>query len=427
MKKFPRAVTFFLSLVMLFSLSAGAANIHDSDAMRGVWVSSVYNLDYPSSQTTDPAVLRAEADAILDNCQDWGLNTVFLQVRPTSDALYSSDLFPWSRWLTGKQGEAPADEFDPLAYWIAEAHARDMELHAWINPYRITRAGTTDWNDIAPSNPAAQHPDWVIAHEGNYYYDPGLPEVRDLVIDGAVELAEEYDIDGIHLDDYFYPGTDFADDQTYALYGNGLSLADWRRENVNLLIEGLHNALDDYPIDFGVSPSGIWANETSHPRGSATGGFEHYTNNYADSVCWIENEWIDYIIPQIYWEIGHSLADFSTLADWWEDMTEPSSVALYIGMPAYRCTDATTGVWVTSDPLFENLDYLAMQDISEGCVYFRYGSLRDVVGLSERLTDWYANEPIVIPPHGEPELVPGSPVTQTFGEIFVSLLRALVY
>lgn len=427
MKKTVRALALILVLSLLAVLPASAVRVDDDSALRGVWVSSVYNLDYPSAQTTSAAALRAEADAILDNCAAWGLNAVFLQVRPTSDALYESDLFPWSRYLTGSQGVAPSDGFDPLEYWVEEAHARGIELHAWINPYRITRAGAADWDDIDPSNPAALHPEWVIQYGENYYYDPGLPAVRQLVIDGAVEIARNYDVDGIHLDDYFYPGTDFADDATYARYGAGMSLADWRRDNVNQLIESLHDALARYDVAFGVSPSGIWANQSTDPRGSATNGSQHYVQSYADSLCWIENEWIDYIIPQIYWEVGHPLADFATLADWWQDAVRGTSVNLYIGMAAYRCGDAASGVWTTSDPLFEDLDYLAQNGCAEGCVYFRYGSLRDVAGLSERLMDWYgAEHPAVIPPHGEGETGTGSALTQTFGDVFSALLLSVI-
>ena len=427
MNKLKRTLALILSAALLAAAPASAALVDDADAMRGVWVSSVYNLDYPSEQTTDAVVLKAEADAILDDCEDWGMNAVFLQVRPTSDALYDSDIFPWSRWLTGSQGEQPEKKFDPLEYWVEEAHKRGIELHAWINPYRITRAGATDWDNISPENPAAEHPEWVIEHEGNYYYDPGLPAVRELVIDGAVEIAKNYDVDGIHLDDYFYPGSDFADDATYARYGDGETLSDWRRENVDLLVEGLHDALQKYDLEFGISPSGIWANQATDPRGSATGGSEHYVKNYADSLEWIEEGWIDYIIPQIYWEIGHQLADFATLADWWQEAVEDSDVKLYIGMAAYRCEESASGPWATSDPLFEDLDYLAYNDISEGCVFFRYGSLRDVDGLSDRLTDWYASDhTLVVPPHGEAEPAAGSSLLQRFSGTFNALLRSLI-
>lgn len=365
-----------------------------SEEMRGVWVSSVYNLDYPSSPTTDPDKLRAEADEILDNCVKWGLNAVFLQVRPSGDALYKSDLFPWSKYLTGSVGTAPQGGFDPLEYWVKAAHKRGLELHAWINPYRITRSKDTEWNALPSTHPAKMNPGWVVKYsDGNYYFNPGIPEVRDLVTRGAVEIVQNYDVDGLHMDDYFYPGTDFNDSATYQKYGSGFSnIADFRRDSVNQLIAQLDTAVHniDPDIQFGISPSGIWANKSTDPRGSNTNGSEHYVSSYADSLYWIENGLVDYIIPQIYWEIGHKLADFATLADWWNDAVAGSDVHLYIGMGAYRCADNPTGVWTTTDPLFDSLAYLENKDNVGGCVFFRYGSIPAASGMADRLTSWYS-------------------------------------
>lgn len=210
MKRSFRLLALVLACVLTLVTPAFAAGTPSaSEEMRGVWVSSVYNLDYPSSPTTDPDKLRAEADEILDNCVKWGLNAVFLQVRPSGDALYKSDLFPWSKYLTGSVGTAPQDGFDPLEYWVEAAHKRGLELHAWINPYRITRGKDTEWNQLPSTHPAKMNPDWVVKYsDGNYYFNPGLQQVRDLVTRGAVEIAQNYDVDGLHMDDYFYPGSD---------------------------------------------------------------------------------------------------------------------------------------------------------------------------------------------------------------------------
>ena len=321
MKRISRLLALILVCALTLTVPAFAAGTPAaSDEMRGVWVSTVYNLDYPSQATTDPAALRAEADAILDNCVQWGLNAVFLQVRPSADSLYPSEVFPWSKYLTGTAGTAPADGFDPLAYWVEAAHARGLELHAWINPYRITRGGDTEWDQLPSSHPAKMNPDWVVKYsDGNYYFNPGLQQVRDLVTRGAVEIAQNYDVDGLHMDDYFYPGSDFADSATYQQYGGSFSnIGDWRRDNVNQLVAQLDTALHNVrpDIQFGISPSGIWANKSTDSRGSDTNGYEHYASSYADSLYWIDNGLVDYIIPQIYWEIGHKSADFATLADW---------------------------------------------------------------------------------------------------------------
>lgn len=395
MKRSFRLLALVLACVLTLVTPAFAAGTPSaSEEMRGVWVSSVYNLDYPSSPTTDPDKLRAEADEILDNCVKWGLNAVFLQVRPSGDALYKSDLFPWSKYLTGSVGTAPQDGFDPLEYWVEAAHKRGLELHAWINPYRITRGKDTEWNQLPSTHPAKMNPDWVVKYsDGNYYFNPGIPEVRDLVTRGAVEIVQNYDVDGLHMDDYFYPGTDFNDAATYQKYGSSFSnIADFRRDSVNQLVAQLDTAVHniDPDIQFGISPSGIWANKSTDPRGSNTNGSEHYVSSYADSLYWIENGLVDYIIPQIYWEIGHKLADFTTLADWWNDAVAGSDVHLYIGMGAYRCADNPTGVWTTTDPLFDSLAYLENKDNVGGCVFFRYGSIPAVSGMADRLTNWYS-------------------------------------
>ena len=395
MKRSFRLLALVLACVLTLVTPAFAAGTPSaSEEMRGVWVSSVYNLDYPSSPTTDPDKLRAEADEILDNCVKWGLNAVFLQVRPSGDALYKSDLFPWSKYLTGSVGTAPQYGFDPLEYWVEAAHKRGLELHAWINPYRITRGKDTEWNSLPSTHPAKMNPDWVVKYsDGNYYFNPGIPEVRDLVTRGAVEIVQNYDVDGLHMDDYFYPGTDFNDAATYQKYGSSFSnIADFRRDSVNQLVAQLDTAVHniDPDIQFGISPSGIWANKSTDPRGSNTNGSEHYVSSYADSLYWIENGLVDYIIPQIYWEIGHKLADFATLADWWNDAVAGSDVHLYIGMGAYRCADNPTGVWKTTDPLFDSLAYLENKDNVGGCVFFRYGSIPAVSGMADRLTSWYS-------------------------------------
>lgn len=395
MKRSFRLLALVLACVLTLVTPAFAAGTPSvSGEMRGVWVSSVYNLDYPSSPTTDSDKLKAEADEILDNCVKWGLNAVFLQVRPSGDALYKSDLFPWSKYLTGSVGTAPQGGFDPLEYWVEAAHKRGLELHAWINPYRITRSKDTEWNSLPSTHPAKMNPDWVVKYsDGNYYFDPGIPEVRDLVTRGAVEIVQNYDVDGLHMDDYFYPGTDFNDAATYQKYGSSFSnIADFRRDSVNQLVAQLDTAVHniDPDIQFGISPSGIWANKSTDPRGSNSSGSEHYVSSYADSLYWIENGLVDYIIPQIYWEIGHKLADFATLADWWNDAVAGSDVHLYIGMGAYRCADNPTGVWTTTDPLFDSLAYLENKDNVGGCVFFRYGSIPAVSGMADRLTSWYS-------------------------------------
>lgn len=421
MKKLRNIVAAALSLALLLPATAQAADTEER--MRGVWVSSVYNLDYPSKNTTSAETLKQEADTILDNTVKAGLNTVFLQVRPTSDALYDSDIFPWSHWLTGKQGTAPENDFDPLEYWVEAAHERGLELHAWINPYRVTR--DKNWDELDPSNPAKVHTDWTVKYsDGNYYYDPGIPEVRELVVDGAAEIVENYDVDGIHLDDYFYPGTDFNDAATYQKYGADFdNIGDWRRDNVNTLVAMLDEELHDIDpdIEFGISPAGVWANQSTDPRGSATnGGNESYVKAYADSLAWIEAGTVDYIIPQIYWEIGHPSANFATLTDWWIEQTKDTDVKLYIGLAAYKCHDANPPTWPTTEPIFESLEYLAARPDVAGEVFFRYGSLTTVDGLLNDLTEWYSQD------HTPENAFPTHEEVLTFAGAFTLFLNALI-
>ena len=262
-----RILSVLLVLAMLVPFAGAAQTAQDN--MRGVWVASVANIDYPSSAGMTAQALAAEADTMLDNIAAMGLNTVFLQVRPSADALYRSGLFPQSRYVSGNCGASPDGDFDVLAYWVEGAHERGLQLHAWINPYRITRNGKEELDALPESSPARQHPEWVVEYDGNYYFNPGLPAVQQLVVDGAAEIVRNYDVDGIHLDDYFYPGTDFNDAETFARYGADFnSIDDWRRDNVNTLIASLDETLHtlDPELSFGVSPAGIWANksETLH-------------------------------------------------------------------------------------------------------------------------------------------------------------------
>ena len=436
MKKMQRIAALFSTLLLLLPTAAMAANTQTTQQMRGVWVSSVYNLDYPTKATTSADTLKAQADTILDNAVKTGLNTVFLQVRPTSDALYKSDIFPWSHWLTGKQGTAPSNDFDPLAYWVAQAHKRGLELHAWINPYRVTR--DKNWDSLDPSNPAKQHEDWVVKYkDGNYYYNPALPEVRQLVVDGAKEIVQNYDIDGIHLDDYFYPGADFDDAAAYAQYGGDFdNISDWRRDNVNQLVAALDKELHALKPDlaFGISPAGVWANKSTDSRGSDTrGGNESYVNAYADSLAWIEAGTVDYIIPQIYWEIGHKAADFATLTDWWVKQTKNTDVKLYIGIAAYKCHDANPPTWTTNTPILDSLDYLYNQPNVSGAVFFRYGSLTAVSGLMDDLTAWYQAHPdkaandTPSSPDTPENAFPQAEKALTFSQAFSMFLGALLH
>jgi len=369
--------------------------------MRGVWVASVYNLDYPTIQTTNSETLKNEAIEILDSVKDLGITTVFLQVRPTADALYNSDLFPWSRFLTGKNGLMPENNFDPLAFWTQEAHKRNLELHAWINPYRVTKNGDEEYQNISKDSPAKKNSSWVIRYsDGNYYFDPGISEVRELVVDGIVEIINNYEIDGIHMDDYFYPGTSFDDANTFEKYSNGFTNIDeWRRNNVDLLIKSISDEINkiDSNIEFGISPAGIWANKNNNELGSDTTGTESYYQHYADTRKWALEEWIDYIAPQVYWEVGHKTADYKTLVEWWSKTLENCKTKLYIGLADYKTIDVKkNSVWYQGKEISNQLKLNDSCDNISGEIHYRYASLISDKNLYNAIKEYYKNQNIKV-------------------------------
>jgi len=337
--KIHKSIAIILTVIFTFSICNTVA-YGSVKEFRGIWVATVYAIDYPSSSyTSDDTILKSIAIELLDNVKDMGFNAVFLQVRPSADAFYKSEIFPWSKYLTGEQGKSPDNNFDPLEFFVEEAHKRGIELHAWINPYRVTASATE--NDLLDEkNPAVLNPEVTVLHtDGKIYFNPGEPEARQIVINGVKEIIENYDVDGIHLDDYFYPDNGFDDLGTYVKYGGGFSnIEDWRRNNNDLLIREIHDVIDSTHSDvsFGVSPKGIWANKSSNPLGSNTNGSQSYYTGYADTRKWVKEGYIDYILPQIYWNIGYSIADYEKLVNWWADTVNGTNVKLYIGQAAYK-------------------------------------------------------------------------------------------
>ena len=403
-----RMLSVILILTMLLPVAYAAQPAQDG--MRGVWVATVANIDYPSRQGLTADELKSEADTILDNIAAMGLNTVFFQVRPSADALYQSDIFPWSCYVSGTAGQAPDQDFDVLSYWVEAAHSRGLQLHAWINPYRITRSGQEELDALPETSPARQHPEWVVEYDGNYYFNPGLPAVQQLVVDGAAEIVRNYDVDGIHLDDYFYPGTDFNDAAAYERYGADFDdIDDWRRDNVNDLIATLDETLHAINLElaFGVSPAGIWDNKADNPKGSETNGRSSYREIYCDSVEWIKRGTVDYICPQLYWSIGYEIADFEVLVDWWQDVISTSDVALYIGIGAYRAAEAEPGdIWYGTAELERQLEMLDNSIDIQGEVFFSYSSLMDVQGCSDFLAAHYEVQ----------DSEPSTPITEDTGK-----------
>ena len=367
------------------------------EEMRGMWIASVYNIDFPGKQNLSVSQMKQELNQIIADAEAMNLNAVFFQVRPTADALYDSALFPWSKYLTGSQGKAPAQNFDPLEYLIRQGKAHGIEIHAWINPYKITR-GTAekpnlDLNALSDDNPARLYPDLVVAHSsGELYLNPGEPMSRYLVLQGVKELLDNYDIAGIHYDDYFYPTGTFDDADTYQNYGAGYnSIEDWRRHNVDLLVQETHQLTQQKPgAVFGVSPAGVWANKTTNPNGSDTSaGVETYYDHYADTRKWVKNGWVDYIAPQIYWQIGHSKCDYAVLVDWWSNVVRGTDVKLYIGHAAYKTGDSAQGTqWMDGLELERQIAYNRANRQVDGSIFYGYSALKNnTLGIEDNLAD----------------------------------------
>lgn len=318
------------------------ARSHD---IKGVWAATVFSLDYPKTPSRDPKLLKSQADELIDNVSKLGYNTLYFQVRPSSDAFYKSEIYPWSKYLTGTQGLAPENGFDPLEYLIAAAHRKNISFHAWINPFRIT-ATEKDNSQLFENSIASLYPHLTVKHtDGKLYLNPGEPEAVELVTKGIRELAENYNIDGIHIDDYFYPATDFPDQETFEKYGVSFTdIGDWRRNNITNLIKKIRSVIKSINEDliFSVSPCGIWANKSSHPDGSPTQGKQSYFDYFADSRLWAKDNLVDVIIPQVYWNIGYSVADFEKLCQWWSDTVKGSKTKLVIGQAVYRASDETS-------------------------------------------------------------------------------------
>lgn len=296
---------------------------------RAAWIQSVNG----QFKGQDEATMKRNLINQLEALQRAGINAIIFQVRPEADALYTSQLEPWSRFLTGVQGEAPAPLWDPMQFMIEECHKRCMEFHAWINPYRVKTALA---NPLAANHVYHLHPEWFITYGNQFFFDPALPESRRHICMVITDILTRYDVDAIHMDDYFYPyplkGMEFPDDASFARYGGGFdNRGDWRRSNVNLLIKQIHETVREVKpwVKFGVSPFGIYRNQKSDPLGSKTNGLQNYDDLYADVLLWAREGWIDYNIPQIYWQIGHPAADYKELVEWWAKHAEDRP--LYIG------------------------------------------------------------------------------------------------
>jgi uncharacterized lipoprotein YddW (UPF0748 family) len=375
--------------------------------LRGMWLTTFGNRDWPSRPGLDEETVKAEYRGWLDLAQRMNHNAIFVHVRPSGDAFWPSRFAPWSQWLTGRaDGQSPG--WDPMAFMVAETHARNIEFHAWFNPYKAGETGTVD--SLPPNHPLHQHPDWAVTYPVNSgsartYYNPGVPEARRFVEDSILEAATKYDIDGIHFDDFFYPypvrGQDFPDEAAFARYGAGAAKADWRRQNVNLLVEEMYTRIKQIKpwVKFGISPFGIWRNKETDPRGSATRGLQSYDEIYDDTRLWVTKGWLDYVVPQLYWHIGFDVADYAVLLPWWSAVVAGTNVQLYIGQADYRIGDR--GAWSDPAELDRQLTLNQGYPVS-GSIHFSASQVRDdKLGAVSRYREAHYRAPALVPamPH----------------------------
>ena len=384
--------------LLLLSLSVQA-----EVTFRGAWIATVANIDWPSKEAVgNTEKQQAEMIWLLDSLENLGLNAIILQVRPTADALYISELEPVSHWLTGKQGSwGEQDVWDPLEWTIEEAHKRKMEVHVWLNPYRVNLASTSI-SSLAPDHIMRRHPEWFWEYNKQWYFDPGLPITREWICTVVQDIIERYDIQAIHLDDYFYPypagGKQLPDNETFKKYSRGFEdIRDWRRDNVNLAIQAISETIRECKdsVEFGISPFGVWRNADVDSTGSKTkAGITNYDDLYADIRLWIREGWIDYVLPQLYWEIGKKVADYETLAHWWGDEVKGTKCKLYIGMAPYRLEGAKSNTaWGIGNEIGRQMRLnRTIPEISGECFYSTRPLLRNPRGVCDTIRLIYADD-----------------------------------
>ncbi len=373
----------------------------NAENINAVWIASVFNINYPSKTDLDENTLKSEIDTIVEKTKASGLNAIYFQVRPESDALYKSEIFPASRYMSTND----VLTFDALDYMIKAAHQQGINVHAWVNPVRISSKSSVTIDSLADSNPAKKNPEYTVQYgDGKLYYNLGIPQVRELICKGVAEIVENYDVDGIVFDDYFYPYPSYYNDEetgerrvaefddraAYEKYNdNNLDITDWRRENVNALVSGVYNTVKGIDEDclFGVSPFGIWKNGYGDESGSLSAGTESYYSLYCDSVAWIKGGYIDYIAPQIYWTNETSSAPYHKICDWWADRVEGTKVRLLISHGAYRYEND----WESPKGIMTSqVQYASGKQLYQGSLFYGYKAIAENInGLYDELTDLY--------------------------------------
>jgi uncharacterized lipoprotein YddW (UPF0748 family) len=366
---------------------------------RAVWVATVSNIDFPSSPTISSDIQRNEFIKLLDMHKRNGMNAVVVQIRAASDAFYPSALEPWSQWLTGRQGQPPVPYYDPLLFMITETHKRKMEFHTWMNPYRaVFNIGNSS---LSATHITKIHPEWFLTYGDKKYFDPGNKDVQKHVTAVVKDVVDRYEVDAIHFDDYFYPyriaGKEFPDEASYRKYGNGMLKDDWRRSNTDSIIVMLSRVIkqQNKNCQFGISPFGVWRNADKDANGSNTqAGQTNYDDLYADILLWLKNSWIDYVAPQLYWEMGHDKADYNTLIEWWSKNTFGKNC--YIGLGIYRA--GSNAAWKDKTQLPRQIEKLRSTPNINGMIFFSSKTFeKNPNGWNDSLRLNYFREPATLP------------------------------
>lgn len=394
---------------------------------RAVWIATVENIDWPSKRTLTSLEQQQEFTRILDMHYNNGMNAVVVQIRPVADAFYPSVWEPWSEYLTGRQGKSPSPDYDPLKFMIDECHKRGMEFHAWFNPYRAVF--NVNRSSVASNHITRLRPELFVTYGQTKYFDPGLPQAREHVNRVIRDVVQRYDIDAVHMDDYFYPykiaGKEFPDHASYQRYGNGRQRDEWRRSNVDSIILQLARTIKavNPRVKFGISPFGVWRNSSKDPRGSASrAGVTNYDDLHADILLWLERKWIDYVAPQLYWEIGHKLVDYKMLLDWWA--RHHNDRHLYIGHGIYRTGEATSGAWKHRKQIPEQIKYLRNNKNVHGSIYYSSKSFKsNPNGWNDSLRMNYYRYPALPPPmHWIDSVPPLKPLVNNISKTEVRVL-----
>ena len=404
----------FLSLVFILLFQDISAQ--PKREMRAVWIAHVNNIDFPSSANMTEAQQKDQFISILDDFAKNNINAAIVQIRTNCDASYPSELEPWSAFWAGKQGTGPG--YDPLAFMIEECHQRNIEFHAWFNPYRAAPSLSTFADN---KHVRVKHPDWILSYNGLQMLNPALPEVREYVSEVILDVVQKYDIDAVHFDDYFYPypvsGVTLNDDASFSIQNRGFSnRADWRRDNINLLIKMMSENIKKVKpwVKFGISPFGIWKNKSaSQPDASDTKGLEAFHSIYADSKKWIQEGWVDYLAPQVYWSIGFSIANFGILVPWWAENKGNFNRHLFIGHAAYRINSGGTDPnWAKPSEMPQQINFTRNVSGVNGSIFYNTTSFRNnLLGFNDSLKSNHYKTKAFVPTMPWIDSVPPAMVT----------------